>query len=137
MKTRHFHTKLPCKKWMLSQTESVAQNGPNTKNGVFETWISLKLLFQCKNLSYKKLIWCINYPNTHIDTFRKRMSFIWGCFSPVSILNLEHCQYTLWIAYLRKYRFHIMLCWKTLSISFFKLCYSFLPLCVSLAKRSI
>ena len=37
--------------------------------------------------SYKELIWCSNYPNVHIHTYRKRWSFIWGCFFPVSILN--------------------------------------------------
>ena len=38
--------------------------------------------------SYKDLIWCTNYPNVHIHTFCKRCSFIWGCYFPVSILNI-------------------------------------------------
>ena len=32
-------------------------------------------------------IWCTNYPNVHICTFRKRWSLILGCFFPVSILK--------------------------------------------------
>ena len=36
-------------------------------------------------ISYKKLIWCTNYPNVHIQSFRKRWSFIWGSFFHVSI----------------------------------------------------
>ena len=37
--------------------------------------------------SYKDLFWCTNDPNFHIHTFRKRWSFIWGLFFPVSILK--------------------------------------------------
>ena len=37
----------------------------------------------------KELIWCSNHPNDHTHTFRKRWSIIWGCFFPVSILNLR------------------------------------------------
>ena len=37
--------------------------------------------------SYKELFWCTNYPTVHIHTFRKHWSFIWGWFSPVSILK--------------------------------------------------
>ena len=36
--------------------------------------------------SYKELIWCTNYPNIHIHTFRKHASFIWRFFFPESIL---------------------------------------------------
>ena len=36
---------------------------------------------------FKDLIWCTNYPIVHIHTFRKRWSFIWGCFFPVSIIK--------------------------------------------------
>ena len=38
--------------------------------------------------SYKKLIWCINYPNVHICTFCKRWIFIWRCFFPMCILKI-------------------------------------------------
>ena len=43
------------------------------------------------------MIWCINYLNVHIYTFRFPWSFIWGCFFSVSILSffsqisLTHC----------------------------------------------
>ena len=55
-------------------------------------------LFFCKicvslRISYKELIWCTNYPNFHIHTFRKRWSFIWESFFTVGILN------TSWIMY--------------------------------------
>ena len=33
------------------------------------------------------MIWCSNYRNVHIHTFRKRWTFIWECFLPVSILK--------------------------------------------------
>ena len=39
--------------------------------------------------SYQMLIWCTNYWNVHIHTFRKCWSFIWGCFFVVSILKLD------------------------------------------------
>ena len=69
------YTKLPCQKLIL--IEWGLQNGPITKKGVlpvthFSVW---KTLFQLKNL-----IWCTSYPNVHIFTFRRRWSFIWGCF---------------------------------------------------------
>ena len=38
--------------------------------------------------SCKELISCTNYPNVYIQAFRKRWSFIWWCFFPVSILKL-------------------------------------------------
>ena len=37
--------------------------------------------------SYKELTWCTNHPNVHIHTFRKRWSFIWRGFFPMSILK--------------------------------------------------
>ena len=37
--------------------------------------------------SYKELIWYTNYQNNHIFTFRKRLSFIWGCVFSASILK--------------------------------------------------
>ena len=37
---------------------------------------------------YTELICCTNNPNAHVCTFCKHWSFIWRCFSPVSILNV-------------------------------------------------
>ena len=45
-----------------------------------------KLYFSVR-IPYKELIWCTNYPNVHIDTFRRRLSFMWGCFFTASILK--------------------------------------------------
>ena len=42
--------------------------------------------------SYKEVIWFTNNPNVHIHNFQNRWSFIWGCFFPLSILNLC-CKY--------------------------------------------
>ena len=39
--------------------------------------------------SYEEIICCSNYPNVHIHTFRKHLSFIWVYFLPVS--NLKRC----------------------------------------------
>ena len=35
------------------------------------------------------MIWCNNHLNVHIHTFRKRWTFILGCFFPVIILNID------------------------------------------------
>ena len=43
-------------------------------------FIFLNICFQLRP-SYKKLIWCANYPNVHIHTFPKRWSFKEGAFS--------------------------------------------------------
>ena len=50
---------------------------------------SLKAFGVSFRTSYKELIWCINDPNAHIPTFCKCWSFMWRCFLPVCILNLE------------------------------------------------
>ena len=34
--------------------------------------------------SYKELLWCANYLNVYIHTFRENWCFLWGCF-PVDI----------------------------------------------------
>ena len=39
---------------------------------------------------YKGLICCTDNPDAYICTFCKRWSFIWQCFSPVSILNYRN-----------------------------------------------
>ena len=49
-------------------------------------FIFLKILFQLRT-SYKVFVCCTKNPNAHICTFCKRWSFIWRCFSPVSILK--------------------------------------------------
>ena len=49
-------------------------------------FIYLKFCFSLRT-SHKELIWCTNDPNAHIPTFRKRWSFIWRCYFPVSILK--------------------------------------------------
>ena len=50
-------------------------------------FIFLEILFQFKNI-----LWRVDFlyhnPNSHICTFCKRWSFIWRCFSPVSILKV-------------------------------------------------
>ena len=50
------------------------------------TFFFWKFCFSLKT-PYKELIWCSNYANIHIHTFRKRWSFISGWFFPVRILN--------------------------------------------------
>ena len=97
MKTHHFHTKLPYQKTMLRQREWWLQNGPTTKNGVLPvtTLFFWKFCFSLR-ISYKELIWYTNNPNAHILTFRKRWSFIWRCFFPVSILNY-FCKKPQWV----------------------------------------
>ena len=59
------------------------------------TFFFWKFCFSLRT-SYKELIWCINYPNIRIHTFRKRWSFIWECFSlciSISVkLSLKTCQ---------------------------------------------
>ena len=61
---------------ILRQIEWVVQNGLITKNGVLPetTLIFWKFYFRLK-ASYKELIWCNNYPDVHIHTFRKHWSF--------------------------------------------------------------
>ena len=73
---------------MLRQIEWWVQNGPITKNGVLPvtTLFFWKFCFSLRT-SYKKLIWCTKGSNDHVLTFRKRWSFIWRWFFPVSILN--------------------------------------------------
>ena len=46
------------------------------------------LTFFCSfRIFYEDLIWCTNYPDFHIHTFRKYWSFTSGSFFPVSILK--------------------------------------------------
>ena len=85
----HFHTKLPCQKPILRQTEWVVQNGLVTKNRVLSVNTSFfwKSCFSIRIL-YKELIWYTNYPNAHIHTFCKCWSFIWGHLFSVFLNNL-------------------------------------------------
>ena len=100
LKTHYFHTKLISEanvktnrivstKWIYHKKWSFASN----------YFIFLKFHFIIRT-SYKDLIWCINYPNVHIDTFRKRWSFIWGCFFPVSILKTSKYSISIWGPYM-------------------------------------
>ena len=100
LKTQHFYRKLPCQKPMLKQIERGVQNGTIAKNGVLPitTLFFWKFCFDWRT-SYKELIWFKNYPNVHIDTFRKRWNFIWGCFSvwvslttPSMPISLNQCR---------------------------------------------
>ena len=79
MEIQYFHTKLRCQKAVLRQAEWEVQNQLTTEKQllyVFENfvWVS--------ELLYGELVWCSNYPNVYIYTFRKLWSFIWRCFFP-------------------------------------------------------
>ena len=67
--------KMVTTKWTYHKERSFASN-------YFIFW---KFCFSLRT-SYKEFIWCTNDPNVHIYTFRKRWSYIWGCFFPVIIL---------------------------------------------------
>ena len=58
LKTQHFHTNLPCQKWMLRHI----QNGRIMKNGVLAVAAAFfwKFCFILRTF-YKELIWCTNY----------------------------------------------------------------------------
>ena len=90
LKTQHFHAKPLRQKTMLTQIEWGVQDGTITKKGMLPvtTLVFRKFYFSLTN-SYEKLIWCTNYLNVYIHTFRKRWSFIWGCFFPVSFLKFR------------------------------------------------
>ena len=79
-------TKLPFQKPILRQIEWWVQNGTITENGDLPvtTLFFWRFCFSVRTF-YKELIWCTNYPNVHVDTFRKSWSFIWECFFPVNI----------------------------------------------------
>ena len=105
---------LSSKKPMLRQIEWGVQNGPITKNGVLPV-TSLFFGKFCFSLGtwYKELIWCTNHLNVHIHSFRNRWSFIWGCFFPVSMLNLsyvnnEECYKAIWTVHL----VHLLWTWS-------------------------
>ena len=72
----------PVEKPILRQIEWGVQDRPITKNGVLPVTALFFRKF-CFNLrtSYKEFIWCTNQLYTHIHTFRKRWSIIWGAFS--------------------------------------------------------
>ena len=92
LKTQHFHTKVPCQKSMLRQVQWEVQNGPITKNEVLSvtTLFFWKFCFGLRT-SYKELKVHIHvhYSKVHIHTFRKRWSFIWGCFFFMNILQVQ------------------------------------------------
>ena len=85
LKPQHLHTKLPCQWPMLRQIKWRVQNGPITKTGVLRVTNTFwKFCFSLRT-TYKKLIWCTNYPNVRFHTFRKYWSFIFFIFSCVDI----------------------------------------------------
>ena len=61
LKTQHFHTKC------MDKSE---KNEVSSVTTLFFRTFCFSL-----RTSYKELIWCTNYPNFHIHTFRKRWSF--------------------------------------------------------------
>lgn len=71
LKTQHFHTKMPCQKSMLRQTEWGVQDELIAKNGDLPVTSSFfwKYGFNLRT-SGKELIWCADYLNPHIHTFR-------------------------------------------------------------------
>ena len=85
LKLHHFHTKLPCQELTLTQIEWGVQNAPITKNGVLSiTTLFLRIFCFSLRTPYKELILCANSLNVNIHIFRRRWSFIGGCFFPVS-----------------------------------------------------
>ena len=94
---------------MLRQIDWWVQNGPITKNGVLPATTSFfwKFYFSLRT-SYKELIWCTNYPNIHISTFCELWSFIWRCFSPVSILKDENIYIFMLIVLIRLFHSGIL-----------------------------
>ena len=80
-----------CEANVNRKIERWVKNGPITKNGVLPltTLLFWKFCFSLR-IYFKELIWCTNNPNVHIYTFRKRWSFIWGWFFPVSILKRKY-----------------------------------------------
>ena len=73
---------------MLRQIEWWVQNGPITKIRVLPvTTLSFKKFCFGLRTSYKELIWCTNDPMPIFVLFCKRLSFLWRCFFPVSILK--------------------------------------------------
>ena len=83
-----FSYQILCQKLMLRQIEWEVQNGSTTKNEdlAVTTLFFRKFCFSLRT-SYIELIRGTNHPNSHIHTFRKRWSFILGCFFPVIIFK--------------------------------------------------
>ena len=71
------------RKWSTKWTYQLSGVLPITTLFLWKFCFSLKT-------SNKELIWCTNYSNAHIHTFRKRWSFIWGRFFPASILKFAN-----------------------------------------------
>ena len=69
-------------KSVLRQIEWGVQYRSIIKSGILPVSISYFWNFYfSERTSYKELIWCTNYANVHIHTFRKRLSFFEGDFS--------------------------------------------------------
>ena len=67
----------------LSEANVKINGTGSTKWTYYKEWgfannyfVFLNLFFRLR-ASYKKLIWCTNYPNVHIHTFCNRWSFLW------------------------------------------------------------
>ena len=82
--TQHFY-KNCCQKPMLRQIEWGVLNQPVTKNGVSPvTTIFFRKFCFCLRTFNNELNWYTKSPYSY---FSKALSFIWGCFFPVSILK--------------------------------------------------
>ena len=100
------------------QIECGVQNGIITKNGVLPViFLFFKTILSSIRMTYKELTWCANYANVHIRLFRKRWSFIWGYFFPVSILNITS-------KYLSIFSNKSLACWVVHITRYFLSCYS-------------
>ena len=87
---KHFNTKLSSQKPIFRQIEWEVQNGPIKKNRFLQETTFFYWKFNFTIWTSNK--W-MNEPTTkmsiHIHTFRKRLSFIWECVFPLTILKLD------------------------------------------------
>ena len=77
--------KMVTTKWTSQRTNGDHKERSFAGNYLIFIW---KFCFSLRT-PYKELICCTNNPNAHICTFCKCWSFLWQCFSPVSILNSQ------------------------------------------------
>ena len=86
------------------------QNRSIKKNDILPvTILFFRKFYFILRTSYKEFIWCIDHPNVHIHTSRKRWNFVWGCPFPVSILKIFLNTFYWFVSYL----------WCTLKMSKF------------------
>ena len=98
LKTRHFHTKLPYQKNIITQIEWWVQTGPITKNGVLPvaTLFLWKFCFLLTT-SYKELIDVLTNQMPIFMLFVSDGVLLDGAFSlwvSLSFLNLQHLECT-------------------------------------------